>query len=214
MQSFEIGYRRLLLKGRLFIDGDVYYNSYRNFIAQIEASVPLTQNEGEIPDDLYERSRQARYRLWTNSKSVVHNYGFEADTKFNLNQKYILGINASYQDLKKTRRDDGLEDGFNTPAWIVNGSVSGSEVVGCVGFMISMKYQSRYYWQSFLINGHVPGMTIFNGSVQYALPKIGVLVTIGASNIFNRYYYSILGGPQIGGMYYTTIRFSPSGTNP
>jgi hypothetical protein len=138
---------------------------------------------------------------------VVHNFGVELDTRYIISNKYTVGANASYQTLKKTSRDDGLEDGFNTPLWIVNASVSGTDIVGHAGFAFSTKYQSRYYWQSFLISGDVPSMLVLNASVQYTFPKVGVLVTLGASNLCNKYYYSILGGPQIGGFYYTTIRY-------
>lgn len=207
MHSLEVGYRRLIFQGKLIVDADIYYNVYRNFIAQIEASIPETNIASDIPSALYDRSKQARYRLWTNSKSVVHNYGVEVDTRFIMNRKFRIDANASYQTLKKTRKDDGLEDGYNTPTWIVNASITGTDVIGRLGFVLSMKHQSEYYWQSFLINGNVPSMTLFSGSVQHLFPEAGVLLTLGASNLLNRYYYSILGGPLVGGFYYTTLKY-------
>jgi iron complex outermembrane receptor protein len=72
MHSFEIGYRSILLNNKLFVDAAFYYNRYSNFIAQIEASIPNTNDAGEIPAFLYDRNKQSRYRLWTNSKTVVH----------------------------------------------------------------------------------------------------------------------------------------------
>ena len=78
MNSFEMGYRSILLNNKLFVDADVYYNFYSNFIAQIEGSIPNTTDPAQIPAYLYDRNKQARYRLWTNSKTIVHNYGAEA----------------------------------------------------------------------------------------------------------------------------------------
>ena len=33
-------------------------------------------------------------------------------------------------------------------------------------------------------------------------------VKVGGSNVLNQYYYSFLGGPSIGGFYYTSVTYS------
>ena len=208
MQSFEFGYRSILLKNKLFIDADCYYNLYSNFIAQIEASIPNTTDEAQIPTYLYDKNKQARYRLWTNSKTAVRNYGAELDLRYILNNHYSLSVNGSYQTLKKTMANDGLEDGFNTPEWISTAGINGINIYKNVGFGLTLKYQSSYYWQSFLINGNVPAFFNTDFMVNYTIPKPNIYIKIGATNILNHYYYSILGGPQIGGFYYTTLTYS------
>ena len=207
MHSFEVGYRSLLYGGRLMIDGDVYYNFYSNFIAQIEASIPNTDDPDQMPASLYDRNKQARYRLWTNSKSLVHNYGAELDVRYLIDQRYSIFANGSYQALKRTSQNDGLEDGFNTPGWIVNAGLNANDIISTFGFAVSVKYQNSYYWQSFLINGTVPSIFTANAAVNYSFVKPSIRISLGASNIFNRYYHSILGGPRIGGMYYTTVTY-------
>jgi iron complex outermembrane receptor protein len=208
MHSFEVGYRSILGDNKLFIDGDFYYNSYSNFIAQIETSIPNTQDSTQIPAYLYDKTKQSRYRLWTNSKTVVHNYGAEVDLRYFLNSHYSFSANASYQTLKRTNQNDGLEDGFNTPKWIANVGINGTNVYKKLDFSITFKYQSSYYWQSFLINGNVPSVFNADCMVRYSFPKLFMDLKIGATNVFNHYYYSILGGPQIGGFYYTTLTYS------
>lgn len=208
MHSFEVGYRSILLNNRLFVDGDVYYNFYSNFIAQIEASIPNTTDESQIPAYLYDRNKQGRYRLWTNSKTIVHNYGAELDLLYLLNNRYSIFGNASYQTLKRTKTNDGLEDGFNTPKWMVNGGVRGTNVYKKLGFNVTFKYQSNFYWQSFLINGTVPAIFNADAMLQYSFANPSLTVKIGGANVLNRYYYSMLGGPQIGGLYYTTITYA------
>ena len=206
MHSFELGYRSILLDNKLFIDGDCYYNLYSNFIAQIEASIPNTTDEAQIPAALFDKNKQARYRLWTNSKTVVRNYGVELDLRYVLSNHYSFFGNGSYQTLKKTLANDGLEDGFNTPAWITTAGINGTNIYKGLGFGVTLKYQSSYYWQSFLINGNVPSTFNTDCMVHYTIAKLDI--KIGASNILNKYYYSILGGPQIGGFYYTTLTYS------
>ncbi|HRI19422.1 MAG TPA: TonB-dependent receptor [Panacibacter sp.] len=208
MHSFELGYRSILLNNKFSIDADVYYNSYSNFIAQIEASIPNTQDESLIPSYLYDKTKQARYRLWTNSKTVVHNYGTEIELHYIVGNHYALWGNASYQALKKTDQNDGLEDGFNTPQWIANLGFTGTNIYKKLGFNITFKYQSSYYWQSFLINGNVPAVFNADCMLRYSFSKPSIDLKIGASNVLNHYYYSILGGPQIGGFYYTTLTYS------
>jgi outer membrane receptor protein involved in Fe transport len=208
MHSFELGYRSVLLNNKLFIDADCYYNLYSNFIAQIEASVPNTTDEAKVPAALFDKNKQARYRLWTNSKTAVRNFGAELDLRYVLNSHYSFYGNASYQTLKKTSANDGLEDGFNTPAWITTAGISATDIFRGLGFGVTFKYQSSYYWQSFLINGNVPATFNTDCMVRYKFAKQNFDVKIGASNVLNNYYYSILGGPQIGGFYYTTLTYS------
>jgi iron complex outermembrane receptor protein len=208
MHSLEVGYRTILFNNRLSVDADLYYNFYSNFIAQIEASVPNTTDSALMPAYLYDRNKQGRYRLWTNSKTLVHNYGAEIELLYMLSDQYSLWGNASYQTLKRTNTNDGLEDGFNTPKWMVNAGIRATNVYKKLGFNVTARYQSDFYYQSFLINGNVPAIFNADAMVLYSFAKPSLQVKSGATNILNHYYYSILGGPQIGGFYYTTLTYS------
>jgi iron complex outermembrane receptor protein len=44
--------------------------------------------------------------------------------------------------------------------------------------------------------------------VHCTFPRQALDIKLGATNLLNHYYYSILGGPQIGGFYYTTVTYS------
>jgi iron complex outermembrane receptor protein len=208
MHSFEVGYRSILFSNRLFIDAGVYYNLYSNFIAQIEASIPNTTDEVQLPAFLYDKNKQSRYRLWTNSKSVVKNYGAELDIRFSISKKYAVWGNCSYQTLKHTNRNDGLEDGFNTPKWMGNMGINGNSIYKNFGFNVTARYQSSYYWQSFLVNGDVSSFFNTDCALRYNFSKSKIDIKLGATNVLNNYYYSILGGPKIGGFYYTTLTYS------
>ncbi len=205
INSFEMGYRGILFSNRLFIDADIYYNHYSNFIAQIEASIPNTSDSALMPAYLFDRNRQSRYRLWTNSKTAVHNYGAEIEMRYVINRRYSLSANGCYQELKNTSSNDGLEDGFNTPRWMANAGISGTEIAKHFGFSVTARIQSRYYWESFLVNGYVPSVFNLDAMVRYNFAKPSIEIKLGATNLANRYYYSILGGPSIGGVYYTTL---------
>jgi len=120
--------------------------------------------------------------------------------------QFIIAGNASYAKLQRTDNNDGLEDGFNTPQWITNVSFGGEHLYRSLGFNISYKWQSSYHSQTFLVNGNVKSYDNLDAQVNYDLIK-QLNLKAGASNLLNHYYYSYLGGPLIGGLYYTTLTY-------
>ncbi|MEO6979136.1 MAG: TonB-dependent receptor, partial [Mucilaginibacter sp.] len=208
INSFETGYKALFFDGRLKADADFYYNKYDNFIAQVEINVPNTQKPDSIPFALNDKAKQSRYRAWTNSRSTVYNIGGSLGLSYNLSQKYVASGNVSYAKLQRTANEDALEDGFNTPAWITNFSFGGNQVVKSFGFNVTYKWQSGYYWQSFLVNGKVQAYGTIDAQVNYDFLQSKLNVKLGATNLTNQYYNSFLGGPAIGGLYYTTLTYT------
>lgn len=208
INSFEGGYKSLFLDSKLNVDVDFYYNQYDNFIAQLEMNVPNTAKPDSIPYYLNDKAKQARYRVWTNSKSTVYNYGGSLGLSYKLSRIYVLTGNVTYAKLDRKSHDDALEDGFNTPQWITNLSFGGSRVISSFGFNVLYKYQSGYYWQSFLVNGDVKAYGTLDAQINYDFVKTKLNLKIGASNLTNKYYNSFLGGPAIGGFYYTTLTYN------
>jgi outer membrane receptor protein involved in Fe transport len=207
VNSLEAGYKGLFLNNRLFADVDFYYNKYSSFIAQVEMSVPNTHNPDSVAYALYDKKTQARYRMWTNSNTTVYNYGLGLRLKYDLSNNYVIDGNVSYAKLVKKSADDGLEDGFNTPKWMANIMLSKEHICKHFGAGITYRWQDNYYWQSFLVNGNVPANGSIDAQISYTYPKAPVRVKIGATNVLNHYYTSFLGGPQIGGLYYTTLTY-------
>ncbi|TRX09135.1 TonB-dependent receptor [Flavobacterium gawalongense] len=202
VRSFEFGFRGVTLNKSLFIDTDFYYNSYANFIAQVEASIP---NTADIPTALYSKNTQSRYRLWTNSKSKIYNYGGSLGLKYKYNNVFSFLGNVTYTKLDRTDDKDGLEDGFNTPKFIVNGTVITENLWKNLGASITYRYQNKYDYVSFLVSGEVPAYWSMDAQVNYNFKKPGVTAKLGGTNFLNKTYYSMLGGPSIGGLYYLSL---------
>jgi iron complex outermembrane receptor protein len=154
VSSFEAGYKGLFAKGRIFAEADFYLSRYRSFIAQANMNVPNTSIADSIPYYLYERAKQSSYRMWTNSQTIIDNYGFSFGLTGHFNKGYIARVSTTFTKLRKTKNEDGLEDGFNTPDWVANVSVSNPNIYKKLGASIGLKWQNSYYWQSFLINGN------------------------------------------------------------
>ena len=207
IQSLELGYRCIFLKNRFVVDVDAYYNKYRDFIAQTNVNVPKTNIPDSIPFALNEPSQYFQYRIWTNSKSVVYNLGFSGTINYKSRTGWNAGFNLSYARLEKKENDDALEDGFNTPSWIYNISLFKKNLPYNLSAGISYKWQPSFYTQTFLVNGITPsyGSLDFNISKWFSKNKINI--KMGATNLLNTYYYSYLGGPSVGGMYYLSITY-------
>ena len=225
IRSLEAGYKATLGPGgRLLVDLDFYYNSYRDFIAQVEAYVPVRSGGGPpLPPDsplnavatalnnttlTSPNPTQARYRLWTNSQSQVQNYGGAAGLRYELAHGYRAGANATYTRLARTDNGDGLEDGFNTPRWAYNLSLDNENAYKNIGFGLNYRWQQGYYSQTFLVNGNVPAYHTLDAQLSYALPAPNLRFKLGASNVLNQYYVSYLGGPSVGGLYYLAVTYA------
>jgi iron complex outermembrane receptor protein len=217
IKSLEVGYKAALLPGgRLLTDVDFYYNTYRDFIAQVEAYVPQTStgqplNTGTdlntIATALNARTGQARYRLWTNSQSQVYNYGGSLGLRYDVASGYLAGAGVTYTRLDRTEAGDGLEDGFNTPRWAYNLSLGNEKAYKNFGFGLNYRWQARYYSQTFLVNGYVPAYHTLDAQLSYIVPTPNLRFKLGATNLLNDYYVSYLGGPSIGGLYYLQVTY-------
>ena len=205
IRSFEIGIKSLHIHNKLFVDAGFYYNKYNNFMAQVEAYIPKTNNADSIPISLITRRLHDRYRLWTNSQTTVFNYGASVGIRYSLTPQYSLVTNATFAKLDRKQTNDGLEDGFNTPKWMFNGTLIGEKLWKNLNASTSIHWQNAFYYQSFLVNGTVPAYWTLDAQISYDFPKIKI--KLGATNLLNQYYYSMLGGVHTGGFYYSSITY-------
>ncbi|GAB3898432.1 TonB-dependent receptor [Larkinella knui] len=205
VNSIELGYKGLFLENRLYIDVDFYYNVYRNFIAQVEVNVPKSKNPDSVAYALADRTQQDRYRLWTNSKTNVFNYGSSLGLRYSAGRHWVLAGNGSLARLDRTDQGDGLEEAFNTPKWITNMSIANPTLWKNLGFSVNYKYQSSFLWQSSLATGRVPAIHTVDAQVSYGLSKPSLSFKLGGTNLLNRPYTTFAAGPAVGGLYYATV---------
>ncbi len=207
IQSLEGGYRGSLLGNRLNLTMDVYFSRFEKFIAQVNVNVPKTTFFDSIPFALNEKSLQSPYRVWTNSTSRVNSMGGSFGFTFQMNLNWSLMGNATHAKLSNSSRVDGLEDGFNTPEWILNVGLNANKLAKNWGGGIHYRWQSRYYWQSFLVNDWVPEYGSLDMQLQYAFVKVPLSLKIAGTNLLNRKYYSYAAGPQVGRMGMITFTY-------
>ena len=215
VNSIEVGYKGLFFTRKLYMDVDFYYNRYHNFIAQVEANIPKNSNTDSLAYYLADRNKQDRYRLWTNSKTTVYNYGASLGLRYSAGRDWVISGNASLAKLDRTDQGDGLEEAFNTPKWITNIGLSNPALWQNLGFSLNYKYQSSFLWQSSLATGIVPAINTFDAQISYTLPNSNrpgtsesagpFSIKLGATNLLNRPYTTFTAGPSVGGFYYATV---------
>lgn len=132
INSFEVGYKSLLFNNRLAIDWDFYYNVYDGFLGQVEVAVPKSGNVGSNNAvlDMLNRSKQDRYRVYTNSNTTYKSYGTSLGIRYNFLKNYNINANVSYNDLASSNNSSDLFiTAFNTPKWCTNVSFGNREII-------------------------------------------------------------------------------------
>lgn len=205
INSIELGYKGLLLRQKLYLDADFYYNVYRNFIAQVEANIPRGTNPDSLAYYLADRTKQDRYRLWTNSKTTVYNYGASLGLRLAFVGNWVASGNASLAKLSRKESGDGLEEAFNTPEWITNVGLANVNVWQGIGFSVHYKHQTSFLWQSSLATGIVPVINNVDAQVSYRINPLKINAKLGATNLLNQPYTTFAAGPSVGGFYYLAL---------
>ena len=211
INSFEIGYKGILLDNKLFIDIDYYFSLYDHFIGQLDVTQPYKGTIGQTDSTAfyaYNGGKQVnKFKMWTNSTTLVTNQGIEAGVTYNFYKKFNINANTSYSAIASESSTDAFTPAFNTPTWIVNASIGNREIAKNTGFNIGWHWQSAFYWNSPLATGIVPSYSTIDAQVNYRFTDIGTTVKLGGTNIFNHRYYQYIGGPTIGAFYYITLVF-------
>jgi iron complex outermembrane receptor protein len=207
INSFEVGYKTVLLNNKLVIDFDAYHNSYDGFLGQVEVTVPTSGPVGSDAAvlDMLTRAKQNRYRVFSNAKNIYKSYGSSLGVTYIFYKKFTISGNANYNAISRNPNPDVFLTGFNTPGWVTNLSFSNREVVKNVGFNVIWRWQNNVNWESTLANGWVPAYSTIDAQVNLRVPKWKSTIKLGGTDIFNHRYYQFAAGPTIGALYYVTI---------
>ncbi len=215
LNSFEVGYKGVLADNKLFVDIDYYFNVYDNFIGQLDVTQPIRGTIGQTGGSNDSTAYFAytggtsvkKYKMWTNSKSIVSNQGVELGISYNFYKTFNISGNLSYAALKEVSSSDAFTPAFNTPKWITNISIGNREILKNTGFNIVWHWQDAFYWNSPLANGIVNAYNTIDAQINYHFTELKTIVKLGASNLLNSYHTQYIGGPSVGGFYYITFIF-------
>ncbi len=209
IQAIDFGYKSVLFNNKLVVDIDAYYNIEKGFLGQVEVAVPNTGAVGTDSSayDAYTKSRNTRYRVFTNARNTYFSYGGAIRLSYNFYETYSISGNINYNDLQSQTQNDIFITGFNTAKWSTNIQFGNRELFENFGFNIIWKWQENYKWESPLATGNVPSFNTFDAQISYKLPKINTSIKVGGTNVLNTRYYQYAAGPTIGALYYFSLTY-------
>ncbi len=236
VKSFEIGYKSMINK-RLFVDAYWYYNEYTNFssgvtVAQVNESAkaglnaqaaqiaglagPAYANVNLIPAGLLSGQTRQIYQFPGSSDGKTISTGWALGLDYSLTKGYNISGNVSYNNLKEFDPNIAAEGGrsfFNTPNYRYNLAFNKRPTGNSLGFNVTWRMQDAFVWQTSFVSTPnvnatiVPSFATVDAQVSKKLKSMKSIMKIGASNLFNKYYITSIGNPQIGGIYYVSLSF-------
>lgn len=209
IQAFDAGYKAVLFGNKVVVDWDLYYNIEKGFLGQVEVAVPTTGVVGSdsAAFDAYTKTRNTRYRVFTNARNTYFSYGSSLRLSYNFFDTYSVSGNLNYNDLKTLQQNDIFITGFNTPKWSANVQFGNRDLFRNFGFNVVWKWQENYLWESPLATGNVPAFYTFDAQVSYKVPAIHTALKLGGTNVLNQRYFQYAAGPTIGALYYFSLTY-------
>ena len=74
-----------------------------------------------------------------------------------------------------------------------------------LGFSVVYRWTNTFKYEGTFAVGQMPYTRTVDAVVSYKFPAVKSLVKLGATNLFNKYYRTGFGNPQIGGLYYISF---------
>ena len=214
VNSFEVGYKGLLLQKRMLIDLYGYYGIYKDFISRtliaqsVNGNINVFTNPATVQANLNDPTKTTTYSVPTNVQGDVDTYGFGASVTYSLPSNFTLGGNVTSDHLDKV--PTGFIASFNTPEYRagVTFSNTGFGFEKRYGFNVSYRWQDNVNYQGDFASGIVPAFQTVDAMVSYKFTPQKVLLKIGATNLLNQYYRDGFGNATIGGLYYVSIGYN------
>jgi outer membrane receptor protein involved in Fe transport len=214
VNSFEAGYKGLLLEKRLLVDIYGYYGIYKDFITRtliaqsVSGDINIFQNPNTVRANLANPLLATTYSVPTNVAGDVTTYGFGISLTYSLPHNFAISANSTSDNLEGV--PEGFIASFNAPKYRVGAtfSNSGFGFQNRFGFDFTYRWQDDVQYQGDFATGLVPAFHTLDGMVSYKFPAQKVLVKLGATNLLNQYYRNGFGNASIGGLYYVSIGYN------
>jgi hypothetical protein len=202
MNSYEIGYKGLILEGRLLVDAYGYYGEYSNLLTRINVVQSPTGTKTAL------LAGANSFSVSVNSPNTVFTSGYGLSLEYWLRNNFYINANFFSDEIHGVPA--GFKAYFNTPQYRTNIGF-GNRGFGYqkrIGFNVVWHWQDSFYNESDFIQGVVPAFSALDAQVSYKLPSVKSVIKLGATNLTNHYYINATGNPAIGGLYYVSILYN------
>jgi outer membrane receptor protein involved in Fe transport len=221
VKAFELGYRSVV--NDISVDINGYYNTYNNFIGNINVVAPYYGTAVDSPSatggptNLGTQSIHAlqngnfrAYQLYTNTKIEIKSLGFGLGLSKKVYKDFEFGVNYNYAEFDFDRsQDESFEASFNTPKHRVKASIGNEKLFKNFGFNISGRWNTEYTWESTMVDGVIPEATVIDAQITYNVPSMKSAFKIGAANLGGREYFQVLGAGLIGQQIFASWTIKP-----
>ena len=204
LSSFEVGYKGLLMKGKLLIDLYGYYGTYRDFLGRSVKVQSLTGANVVIADTL----NGYRFSIPVNSDAKVKTYGFGLGFDLKLPWNFTIAGNLASDLLKDV--PSNFVAYFNSPKYKGNATLAKNAFGKSkrLGASVSYRYSGEFLYQGDFATGTLSPVQTLDAQFNVKFPKTKSIIKFGASNLLNQYYYNAVGNSNVGGLYYVSFGYN------
>lgn len=201
-KSFEVGYKGLIAQ-KVLIDVYGYWARYKDFLSGV--TVIQAKNPPSGPASLFDvldANKRIGYSISVNTPGDVKTTGWGASVEYLLPKNFSVSGNLYHDEIGDL--PSGFVSYFNTPKYRVNMALNntGFGKDNRFGFSVVYRWTNTFYYEGTFGVGQMPYTRTVDAVVSYKFPATKSLIKIGGTNIFNKYYRTGWGNPQIGGLYY------------
>ncbi len=203
VKSIEAGYRGKIDK--LVVDFSIYYNKYKDFIAQEAVIAPYygTVGDNSLSVAAISNGDFEAWGTYTNSDADIASYGVSLGLSTKVLGNFDLSGSYTFtkQDFDQAANPD-FETNFNTPEHKFKASFGNKALFDNFGFNVSYRFSDDYFWQATFGDGVVPEFHTVDAQINYKVPSIKSSFKAGATNLLGKEYFTAFGTGLIGSMYY------------
>jgi outer membrane receptor protein involved in Fe transport len=206
MSSMELGYKALWAK-KLLVDFYVYAGTYTNFIGGVTV-IQSRNAAAPSPLDVLDGSKRMAYSISTNSVGDVTTKGWGLSLDYLLPRNFSVSGSIFSDEIGEVA--PGVVPYFNSPKIRANIALNNSGFLfnNRLGFSANMHYQDGFMYESTFAVGKISAYQTVDAVLTFKVPNYRSLIKAGGTNIFNKYYRTAYGSPQIGGLYYVSFAYN------
>lgn len=211
LTAIEVGYKTLI-KNKLFIDVNTYFNMYKDFITQVDVvNINGTTHKGNylpgVNDVLAATATAAtQWHPYVNADGTVKSWGVGVGATYALPKGFQITSNYNYTDFSADEQVANI--GFNTPMHRVMAGTSNRNLFKSnVGYEFSYRWQDDFMWFSSFGNGEIKSYSTLDAQINYTITKAGLMIKAGTTNLVGKDYRTNYGGPFVGRTFYVGFTF-------
>jgi iron complex outermembrane receptor protein len=199
IRTVEIGYRGDITK-TLFVDANVFYNNYTNFIGDqlVYNKLPTSHQGNEIRPGT----------LWSphvNSPEKVTSRGAGLGLSYQVYKTFRIDAGYAYQDYEADETE--FIAGFNTPNHKLNVGFSNRLLTPKIGFSVLFRWQDEFTWSSGFGTSTVGEYGVLDAQVSYKINSMKTLLKIGGTNLIGGDYRPNFGSSFVGQQFYVSLTY-------